>query len=409
MKIQNKKALLQRGTGILALVAAMGMAQQAMADTAGGATIHNVATLSYSGGGAPVKAAVNVAVQTVAALPSVVKSTTDQTVPAYSNVDYTFTVTSNSNGSDTLALNLTVVDTNTAASPGISFLLNGSPVTNLALGASVTSAPSGAGVIFIPAGSQSNLSVNDVIDISGNLYTIIGLLNGTPASTDTLTGITTPESPSVLGLVPVGAAPAITAGSVPAGTQIGEQVTLVQRLVASAPATPAPATHTVSFTAVTTATDLTGATLTYNSGTSGTDTVTTVVPATTNLSKLVRNLLRPSGNALATGPATCNGNTFFTSGVTSKTGDVLEYCLMATVAVGAAGDLTGAVISDEIPPYTTYVPNSTTLNGTTLPDESGTTPLATVNSGLEVNSVGDPAGTIGVGQTATVTLQVTVE
>lgn len=409
MKIQNKNALLQRGSAVLALVAAMGLAQQALADTAGGATIHNVATLSYAGGGAPVKAAVNVAVQTVAALPSVVKSTADQTVPAYSNADYNFTVTSNSNGSDTLALNLAVVDTNTAATPGISFLLNGSPVTNLALGASVTSAASGAGVIYIPAGSQSNLSVNDVLDISGNLYTISGVTNGTPASTNVLTGVTTPESPSALALVPVGAAPAITAGSVPAGTQVGEQVTLVQRLVASAPATPAPATHTVSFTAVTTATNLAGATLTYNSTTAGTDTVTTVVPATTNLAKLVRNFTRATGNALASGPASCNGNTYFTSGVTSKTGDVLEYCLLATVASTAAADLTGAVISDEIPAYTTYVPNSTTLNGTTLPDEGGTTPLSGVNAGLEVNSAGDPAGTIGVGQTATVTLQVTVQ
>lgn len=405
----NKNTVLKRGSGVLALVAAMGMAQQALADTAGGATIHNVATLSYAGGGAPVKAAVNVAVQTVAALPTVVKSTTDLTVPAYSNADYTFTLTSNSNGSDTFALSLAVVDTNTAASPGLSFLLNGSPVSNIALGASVTSAASGAGVIYIPAGSQANLSVSDVVDIGGNLYTISSVSNGLPASTNTLTGVTTPETPSALALLPIGAAPAITAGSVPAGTQVGEQVALVQRLVVSAPATPAPATHTVSFTAVTSATDLGGATLTFNSTIAGLDTVTTVVAATTNLAKLVRNLSRPTGNVLASGPATCNGNTYFTSGVTSKTGDVLEYCLLATVAAGAATNLTGAVITDEVPPYTSYVPNSTTLNGTTLADEGGTTPLAGVNAGLEVNGPADPAGIIGVGQTATVTLQVSVQ
>lgn len=410
-KMMNKKtkALLKQGSGVLALVAAMGMAQQAMANTAGGATIHNVATLSYSGGGAPVKAAVSVAVQTVAALPSVVKSTADQTVAAYSNADYTFTVSSNSNGSDSYALTLASTDTNTAAGPGLSFLLSGSPVSSVVLGASVTSATSGAGVVYVPAGSQTNLSVNDVVRIGADLYTITAVTNGTPASTNVLTGVTTPETPSSLALTPVGAAPAITLGSVPVGTQIGEQVTLVQRVVTSAPATPAPATHTVSFTAVTSTTDLTGATLTYNSTTAGANTVTTVVPATTNLAKLVRNLSRPTGNALASGPASCNGNTYYTTGVTSKTGDTLEYCLLATVAAGASTPLSGAVITDDVPPYTTYVPNSTSLNGTPVADVASTTPLAVSNGGLPVNSAGQASGVIAIGANATVVLQVTVQ
>ncbi len=106
-------ALLLRGAGVLALVGAMSLAAPARADTAGGATIHNVATLSCAGGGAPLKAAVNVAVQTVAALPTVALSTAGQTVPAYSEADYVFTFTSNSNGSDTLALSLGSVDSNT--------------------------------------------------------------------------------------------------------------------------------------------------------------------------------------------------------------------------------------------------------------------------------------------------------
>lgn len=406
---KNANVLLRQGLGLLALSVAMGLAQPALADTAGGATIHNVATLSYAGGGAPVKAAVNVGVQTVAAAPTVVKSTADQTVPAYSNADYTFTVTSNSNGADTFALALASSDVNTAASPGMSFLLNGTPVSNLTLGASVTSQPSGNGVIYIPAGSQTNLSVNDTVDLNGNLYTITAVSNGTPASTNVLTGVTTPETPAALTLTPVGAAPAITAGSVPAGTQVGEQVTLVQRVVASAPATPAPATHTVSFTATSTATDLAGNPVVYGSTADGKNTVTTVVPATTNLAKLVRNVSRASGNALATGPATCNGNTYYTAGVTSKTGDTLEYCLLATVAVGASGPLTSAVITDDIPPYTAYVPNSTSLNGTPVADESGTTPLASANGGMDVNGPGDPVGQIGVGKTATVLLQVTVQ
>lgn len=411
---KKAKTLLRQGAGVVALAAAMGMASQAWADTAGGATIHNVATLSYAGGGAPVKAAVNVAVQTVAAAPTVVKSTADQTVPAYSNADYSFTVTSNSNGSDTFTLDLSSTDANTAAAPGLSFLLNGTPVTSLALGSSVTSQPSGNGVIYIPAGSHTNLSINDVVRLSntGDLYTVTAISVGSPASTNVLTGVTTSETPSSLTLAPVGAAPAITAGSVPAGTQVGEQVTLLQRVVASAPATPAPATHTVSFTATTTATDLAGNPVVYSSATdpSGSkNTVTTVVPATTNLAKLVRNFSRPGGNALASGPAICEGQTYYTSGVTSKTGDTLEYCLMATVAVGAAAPLTGAVITDDIPAYTSYVPNSTRLNGVPVADETATTPLATVNGGLDVNSPSGAAGEVAIGETATVLLQVIVQ
>lgn len=402
-------ALRLQGTGVLALVGALGMAQQALADTAGGATIHNVATLSYAGGGAPVKAAVNVAVETVAALPTVVKSTADQLVPAYSNADYTFTVTSNSNGSDSFALALSSIDSNTAAAPGLGFLLNGSPVASVALGGSVTSQASGAGVVYIPAGSQTNLSINDVVDINGDLYTITAVTNGTPANTDVIIGVTTAEVPTALTLAPVGGAPAITIGLVPAGVQIGEQVTLVQRVVASAPATPAPATHTVSFTATSTATDLADNPVVYSSTADGNDTVTTVIPATTNLFKVVRNLTRALGNAGASGPAICGGNTYYTSGVTSKTGDTLEYCLIAAVATGASMPLTGAVITDDVPPYTAYVPNSTSLNGTPVADEGGTTPLATVNSGMDVNSPGEPAGEIAVGDSATVILQVTVQ
>jgi hypothetical protein len=362
-----------------------------------------------------VKAAVNVAVETVAAAPTVVKSTTDQLVPAYSNADYTFTVTSNSNGSDSFALVLSSSDSNTSAPPGLSFLLNGSPVASITLGGSVTSLPSGNGVIYVPAGSQANLSINDVVAVLGNLYTVTGVTIGTPASTNVSTGVTTPEVPSSLTLTPVGGAPAIVVNSVPAGTQIGEQVTLVQRVVASAPATPAPATHLVSFTATSTATDDADNPVVYSStaDTSGPDgnrdTLTTVTPATTNLFKVVRNLTRILGNAGASGPATCGGNTYYTAGVTSKTGDTLEYCLIAAVAAGASTPLTGAVITDDVPPFTAYVPNSTSLNGTPVADEGGTTPLATVNSGMDINSPGEPAGEIAVGDSATVILQVTVQ
>jgi hypothetical protein len=406
----KKPNALARGLGTFVLVSGLLCTQQALANTAGGATIHNYATLTFTGDPTGIKAAVNVAVQTVAATPSVVKSTADETVPSYATANYTLTVTSTSNGADTFNLALSSTDVNTAGAPSKSFLLNGTPVTSLTLGASVTSQPSTAGVIYIPAGSEANLTVNSTIKVGANLYTISAVTPGTVASTNTSTGVHSNEVPTALTLSPVGAAPAITAGSVAAGVQVGQQVTLVEQVVASAPATSTTtATHTVSFTATSTATDLAGANVVYSSASNGTNTVTTVIIAATSLNKFVRNTTRASGNASASGSVTCNGNTYYAAGVTTKPGDTLEYCLKASVATGQP-TLTGAKIVDDVPPYTTYVANSTSLNGASVADVGGASQLSTANGGLTVQSPGaTSAGEILPGETATVVLQVTVQ
>jgi uncharacterized repeat protein (TIGR01451 family) len=84
-------------------------------------------------------------------------------------------------------------------------------------------------------------------------------------------------------------------------------------------------------------------------------------------------------------------------------GQVVTYSLAAS----NSGDLaaTGCSLRDAVPTYTTYVENSTTLNGTAVPDNGGTTPLV---SGLALNSPGQPGGTIAAGAQATVTFQVKV-
>lgn len=408
MQKMKKMNVLAQGVSLAIIAAAFGSAP-ALANTAGGATIHNAASLTYSGGGAPIVAAVNVAVQTIASAPSIVKNTADITVISYGTADYQFVVTSTSNGSDAFALSLSSVDTDTAGTPGISFLLGGSPVASVTLGASVTSAASGAGVVFIPAGSQTNLNITDVVSIGGDLYTITAVTAGTAASTDLVSGVTTAEVPTELVLSPIGGAPAITLGSVPAGTQLGEQVTLTQRVVASAPSSPTlTATHTVSFTGTSTATDFAGSVVVYDSAVAGTNTITYVITNTTTLNKFVRNASRPAGNVAGAGAVTCNAVTFYSSGVSTKSGDTLEYCLRATVASGEP-TLTGAVVTDDVPPYTVYVANSTSLNGASIADESGVSPVASVNGGLDVNSPSGAAGEIVGGESAVVVLQATVQ
>jgi hypothetical protein len=402
----KKLSALVQGLGLLVLATAV--SGQAYANTAGGATIHNVATLSFTGGSNV--AAVDVGVQTVAAMPTAAVTPSAQNVIAYATASYTVTLTSNSNGADTIHLALTSVDNNTTGAPGLTFLLNGTPVTSVNLGASITSQASTAGKIFIPAGSQGNLSSGSVVSIGGNLYTVGTITAGTIATT--VGGVTTAEVATQVALTPVGAAPAITAGSVPAGTQVGQQITLVEQVVATAPSSPVViASHTVNFTATTTATDLAGNPVVYSSTAPGdvATTVTTISLATTSLTKYVRNVSRASANTTGSGSVNCGtANTYYATGVTAKTTDVLEYCLMATVTAGQP-NMTGAVLKDALPQYTTYVTNSTSMNGSAVADVTGTTPINTA-SGLAIKSPGAAsAGTIVAGETAVVLFQVDVQ
>ncbi len=84
-------------------------------------------------------------------------------------------------------------------------------------------------------------------------------------------------------------------------------------------------------------------------------------------------------------------------------GQVITYTLQATNSGDAQAS--GCTLTDAIPSYSDYVQNSTTLNGTPVPDVGGTTPLA---SGFSVNSSGQPSGTIVAGGEADVTFMVQV-
>lgn len=84
-------------------------------------------------------------------------------------------------------------------------------------------------------------------------------------------------------------------------------------------------------------------------------------------------------------------------------GDVLEY----TITVTNTGTLSSinSMLMEIVPAGTTYVPGSTTLNGSAVSDVSGTLPLI---NGLSIKSPAAPAGLIYSATTATVTFQVTV-
>jgi len=359
----------------------------AHAAVGGGATIHNAATLSFSGG--QVTASVQVVVDTLASAPVFTVDQTNIDVYAGDTANYVYTLTSTSNGSDTYSLVLGTTDTDVSAPGGTSIT-----PSVVVLGASITSQASDAGGnISIPAGSETNLQTGDqvVINLGGvdHVYEIATLTPGTPAST--AGNVTTPETPTRLTLTPVSAgAPAIAAGTVPVGTQLGERVSIAVAITAGTPtAAGTDGTHTLAITGTTSATDGTGAVINFNDALNAT---TTVLSGDGTLTKEVRNVTQGGG--------------FATSGVTARSGDVLEYRLTAASLPGVT--LNAALIEDTVPVYTQYITNSTQLNGAAVAD-AGATAFPLDEGGLSVNSPSGAPGQIIDGETAIVLFQVTVD
>lgn len=393
MKNIMKKGMLVMGASLL-LVAASNTAHAVI--TAGGATIHNAATLTFTGG--TTTSSVDVSVNTIASAPNITVDSVAQSVSANQNATYTYTITNTANGTDVFSFTANSADVGTTGAAGLDVNGTATNTTSLTLGGSVTSqANTVANTVVIPAGSETNLAAGDTINVGGNLYTISSITPGTVASTAGNT--TTPETPTTIAVTPVGASPAIAVGGAPAGTQIGEVQTFTVVVTASVPATPGvDGTHTVNLTGSTTAVTqgVGGTVVNYStSAANANETVTTVLSSNVTLLKEVRNVTQ--------------GGTFAAT-ATAQSGDTLEYRLTATVVVGASA--TGAVITDEVPAFTTYVPGSTTLNGGVVADGTvpapGTLPTTSANGGLSVNSTGALPGVINAGSPAVVIFQVTV-
>lgn len=108
------------------------------------------------------------------------------------------------------------------------------------------------------------------------------------------------------------------------------------------------------------------------------------------------------------------GNNYYTGAVTSEPNGVLEYLLV--VGNPTATDITNAVLSDELPAFTSYEAATTLLNAEAVDDEGGF-PLdaATAdNGGLEAGDTSgrtagaEDDGTIGASTTIYVVYQVRV-
>jgi uncharacterized repeat protein (TIGR01451 family) len=362
---------------LLALLAFI-LPQAAQAATSGGAKIYNTVKVTYMAGTTSLFASANVSVtvNTVAALPTVTNPA-NQTVLAGALVTYNYKLKSNSNGSDTYTTSV-LVDTPTgvSAATGPSVTASVTLWGGIALG-------SGAGTITIPNGTQTGLTAGtSIVQIGAtNQYTVTTITPGTAASTDG-SGNLVAEVSTTLVLTPIGAAPAITAGSVTAGTQVGEFKATALTVTFTTGTPTVVGTDGTYATHYTITTGALPVALTYTT----TDVTTTVSSPSVTITKIA-----DKANA--------------------STGDTITYTITVT-NTHATASVSSVTVIDPLPQYTNYVANSTRLNAITVAGDGATSPLV---AGLLVDNNGArvPAalatGILPAAGVATITFQVTVQ
>lgn len=325
-------------TAAVLAAGALAGAGQAWATTAADTTLRNTVTVNYSDAAntpqAPLTAQVDVTVNLVRSSP-LLSAPVDQTTNSATNAVYSYTLTTTANGIATYNLGTTL-----AQSAGISASTASTSVASLTLGAStvaaaVNIAAAGNTVITVPSDNTADLSINgiqggDTVVIAGQQFSVFSI--GADAASPGTTTITVVGNGSAL--------------VVPAGTLIAER----QSFTMTVDPGPVSGAGDQTITVDTTATDSVDATKTATD-----QTITTVRNVNLTPQKLVRNV---TTGAAGTGvPVAFNGNNYYATGVTGNPGDTLEYLIVVTNAVGAA-DATNVRISDPLPPFTTYAPNT---------------------------------------------------
>lgn len=333
----HKKAI-GIATGIFLLAVLMPSA--ASATTAANAVITNTATVNYDDAGnnpqVAINASVSVTVNLVAAAPTL-DTPIDQATPSGVAVDYTYTITNNSNGLDSYALSTATSAVGANITVGTIVFRDAADtgdIVSIDLGATSAAATAaiGANTITVPNDGTADaelggLVAGDTVIIGGNPY-VVSAITDTGTGTETLT-LTTNLT---------------TAVSV--GDLIAEQATFILR---------ASATTTVSgqtYTITTTATD--GVNPTTD------DTITTVTLISLTVVKYVANTTAAvvgGGSSVTLDTGLGAGNiTYYTTGVTGDPGDVLEYVIGIANALGS-GTATDVIISDPVPNFTALTGN----------------------------------------------------
>lgn len=361
-------------------------AGQAWATTAADTTLRNTVTVSYSDAAlnaqTPLTATVDVTVNLVRANPLLSAPADISTDPATAAV-YSYTITTAANGIATY--NLT---TPLAQSAGISGSTAVSSAGSVTLGASTVASATtilaaGTTTISVPRdnttdGTINGLSVNDFVVIGGQVFQVSGI--GADTASPGTTTITVNGNGTALPLA--------------AGTLIAERQSFTVT-VTPGPVSNASADQTITTT--TTATDNV-----VNTYTSNDVTVTTVLSVGLTVQKLVRNTnygAGAGGNVAGVGGVVYGGNTYYAGGVTGNPSEVLEYLIVVTKNA-TTSSATQVKISDPIPPFTTYVGGSMSLDngvGASALNDSGSDGDAGETNGIAVYFYPGTGGTDGPG------------
>lgn len=353
-------------------------AQTALASTAENTVITNTVDVTYDdalGNAQPVESAsASVTVLLVAAAPDVSTPANASTTQG-GTVDLTYTITGNANGDDTYALS-TVAAPNGVAAASIVFRNAGdtAAITDITLGGTtLAAATDGTATITVPYdgnndGVVNGIAVGNTIDIGGVTYTVAAAgITETPA-TNTATITLTAN-------VPAGTA---------AGSIVGEQATFILRLTAG------------NLTSAPTAGDYQVTTTGTGSGPAGSQAAATQVDVTL-------------GALSVTKEVSADGGTTWGATANATPGTTLRYRITASNT--GSGDATAVTVTDAVPQFTSYVANSTLLNGITVAGDGATSPLV---GGLLVDDDGGrtagaaATGVIQAGNSAVVTFEVTI-
>ena len=360
--INIRLAALRTLVGSFALLALLSfvLPQAAQASTAANTVIRNTVTVNFNDTAghamAAVQSTVDITVNYVYAS-ATLSAPGDLTTTPGSSVSYSYTITSNANGDDNYNLTDSIVESTgnkLITGSTVTFNQGAGDITSVTLGATTVAANAalGATAISVPNDSASNSSINgivanDIIVINGVQYTVLNVVDnggavGTMSTINLTSGLT---------------------GAITAGMGIFERQTFNMKVT---PGTVDSADTVDPTITVTTTVKGSGP----DSGTTihvSDDTVTTVHIAKLTIDKTVSP----------------DGITYYNTASAPKfiTGNTVWYKVVATN--NGSSNATAVTLTDPVPAYTTYVANSTTLNGKTVLGDGVPSPL--IGAGLLID------------------------
>ena len=343
-----KKGVLKVVATTLFASVLMAAAQTSSANTGAGTTILNVVTVNYqSPGGVALVASASASV-TVTLVPTAVAlaavGLTTGATPSGAAITYSFTATSNANGSDTYLLNSAAGTLTNATAPTVVFKQGATTVTQLTLASSVISDVTAANTLVVPAGTASNLAAGDIVVINGTDY-LVSTVSG--AGTAAAANVSATTAGTITAEVPVSIVLAAnTAGS-----------NTVPAFTASVVGTPSPQIGLLVAEQQAFTVDVLSSTVAPGDGTVPLDiTVGGPAPGTPITTPITTTTTVQGANLSITKEVSSDGGATFAATGSGAPLSTLTYRI--TITNGGAGSASTVVITDPMPAYTTYTPAS---------------------------------------------------